>query len=59
MPGMEAAGNLIFQLMRVATTVMMTMTMLTIVSLNQTSGTFRDQPNSRGTFLSSDCLDKP
>ena len=31
----------------------------TIGSLNQTSGAFRDQPNSGGAFLSSDCLDKP
>ena len=44
--------------------VMMTMMVtvliiMTSVTLNQTSGTFRDQPNSRGAFLSSDCLDKP
>ena len=39
-------------------TVAMTM-MMTIFKLNQTSGTFTDQPNSRGAFLSSDCLDKP
>ena len=42
----------------VAMTMTMTM-MMTIVTLNQISGTFRDQPNSRGAFLSSDCLDKP
>ena len=44
--------------------VMMTMMVtvliiMTSVTLNQTSGTFRDQPNSRGAFLSSYCLDKP
>ena len=49
-------------MMTMAMTVIMTMiinTIMTIVVLNQTSGTFRDQPNSRGAFLSSYCLDKP
>ena len=46
--------------MAVMMTVMVTvMIIMRSVTLNQTSGTFRDQPNSRGAFLSSDCLDKP
>ena len=55
MPGMEAAGNSYVDL----TDIMMVTVTMTIYKLNQTSGTFTDQPNSRGAFLSSDCLDKP
>ena len=59
MPGMETAGNRYVDRTDIMMmTLAMTM-MMTIVTLNQTSGTFRDQPNSRGAFLSSDCLDKP